>query len=171
MLHHRREFQLPLQIFCTHKYTKANSSQASLQYCYCNQVYKEISILSLFLLPLLPLPQQPTSWENPNSLFFNTYFADSWLQGLAHIRNVNITRQYSHCGLHSGCNAGKKKKKSSDIPEETELSLSQCNRRAERRTEGVKHSLCVSYVKSGERPINPDGDSRVNIYVHKPDWD
>lgn len=42
-------------------------------------------------------------------------------------------------------------------------------RRAERRTGGVKHSLCVSYVKSGECPINPDGDSRVNIYVHKPD--
>lgn len=34
---------------------------------------------------------------------------------------------------------------------------------------GVKHSLCVSHVKSGGCPINPDGDSRVNIYVHKPD--
>lgn len=34
----------------------------------------------------------------------------------------------------------------------------------------IKHTLFFSYGKSRECPINPDRDSRVNIYVHKPDW-
>lgn len=39
----------------------------------------------------------------------------------------------------------------------------------EKRRGGIKSTLYFSYGKSGECPINPDRDSRVNIYVHKPD--
>lgn len=60
------------------------------------------------LLPLLPLPQQPTSRKYPNSLFYSTYFADSWLLGLAHCRNVNITRQHLHRGQPVGNTRGRK---------------------------------------------------------------
>lgn len=36
-------------------------------------------------------------------------------------------------------------------------------------TEGVKHTIYFSYVKCRKCPINPDCDSSVNTYIHKPD--
>lgn len=105
MLHHFRGSLLLLQILSSHKYTKVNSSQASLQYFSLQR--KAISILSLFycLSLSLHLPQQPTGWKYPNSLFHNTYFADSWLLRLAHFTAANVTRRHLHC-VHSVGNGG-----------------------------------------------------------------
>ncbi len=81
---------------------------------------------------------------------------------------VNIMRQYSHpvhsvystekTGLHRPPRANKNF--IAFVQKETYL----CKRK-----EGIKHTLYFPYGKSKECPINPDHDSRVNIYVLKPD--
>lgn len=66
-LHHLRGFQLPLQILSAHKYTKVNSSGASLQYSGLQR--KAISILSLFYcLCCLSLSSPPVG--NIQTLYF-----------------------------------------------------------------------------------------------------
>lgn len=84
------------------------------------------------------------------------------------MRTVNIMRQYSH-PVHSVYNTEKtelhpraNKNSIAIVQKETYLYFS--TRKGE-----IKHTLFFSYGKSRECPINPDRDSRVNIYVHKPD--
>lgn len=37
------------------------------------------------------------------------------------------------------------------------------------RKEGIEYTLCFLMGRGERCPINPDRDSHVNIYVHKPD--
>lgn len=83
------------------------------------------------------------------------------------MRTVNIMRQYSH-PVHSVYNAVETELHRHPRANKNFIAIVQKDPYLCKRKERIKHTLYFSVGKSRECPINPDRDSRVNIYVHKP---
>lgn len=90
----------------------------------------------------------------------------SWLLKQARTKTVNIMRQYSH-PVHSAYNPGKTR--FHRHPGETRLSFPLSKKNLTPVKEKSEESILYTSLTGRECPINPERDSRVNIYAHKSD--
>lgn len=158
----------------THAHTSTSTRKHTSDRLACSIVIafsitkKDNKYIVCVLLPLLPLPHQLEisklfilrhffCWmlviemgKHENCQYNGTIFTPRALS-IQDSENMVASTSQSKQEFHSHC-----------AKKETYL----CTRK-----KGIKHTLYFSYGKSRECPINPDCDSRVNIYVHKPDWD
>lgn len=125
-----------------HKYTKVNSSRASLQYC-CIASKFTMRSNKYFVSVLCCLSLSSLPWRYPKSLFRSTDFGDfffgyrNW-----HVSETSTLRDniYNVHILH----ATRGKMSCSDIPEKTRLSLPLCKKESRaKKKESKAFFMCL----------------------------